>query len=706
MKKILSILEFVASSRGGGAVHVLELARRLDLSRFKLTVAMSSDELGVTEDEITATGAEFHPLDLTKGSPIGQLFRLAALIRSRRFDLVHFHGARAAFWGRLACTLVKPRPAVVYSIHGFSYPFYPGFKQTVGYLFERLVRPITDLVVCVSDNEKEEALRSGLFPASRVAVIKNGISSERFTTPANVEGITGCRSGLGLNDDQRLLVMGCRLDRPRDLDVCVKAMARLKDAFPDTRLVIAGEGPEFLRIQNLIKLHRLEHAVSLVGFRRDMPELLAAADVFMLTSWGWEGLPLAVMEAMAAELPVVATAAGGLPELVKDGETGFLVPIGDDFKLAEKLSLLLSNADLRQRLGQAGRERVVTMFSAHRMAQEMSNRYLELTPGCASSRNPLSMSADKGKVRWNDCAGGYDLTKDDSSGCCPWEEAVCPICGRPSDSLWLVVKGFSIMRCRDCRLAFVSPRPSEAVLAKFYSGGYFTSDSEINVGYQNYGSMEPELVKTFQRRLKEIQGFIRGGRLLDVGCGYGYFLQAAQTLFSECWGLDVAPEACEQVRRRGFPVFWGRLDEASFENEQFDLVAMSDLFEHIYRPQDFLDQVKRVLKPDGLLYLTTPNMASVLAKISGRRWVSFKLPEHIVYYTPSSISKILSLAGFEVLSITRAGQYCRLDFILKRIAQLVHLEGVTSGLTKRLQKYRGMMIYADSGSMNVLARRK
>ncbi|MBF0508463.1 MAG: glycosyltransferase [Deltaproteobacteria bacterium] len=675
MKKILSILEFIASSRGGGAAHVLELAGRLDRSRFKLTVAMSSDEFGVMEDEITATGAEFQPLYLTKGAPLGQLLRLAALIRSRRFDLVHFHGARAAFWGRLACTLVKPRPAVVYSIHGFSYPFYHGFKQKVGYLFERLVGPITDLVVCVSDNEKKEVLRSGLFSSSRVVVIKNGISWEKFHTPAALKRNSGCRADLGLNDDQRLLVMGCRLDRPRDFDVCLKAMARLITGFPDTRLVIAGDGPERPRIQNLIKLHRLEHAVSLVGFRRDVPELLAAADVFMLTSWGWEGLPLAVMEAMAAGLPVVATATGGLPELVKDGETGFLVPMGDDSRLAEKLGLLLSDAELRQRLGQAGRQRIVTMFSAHRMAQEMSDRYLELTPGCASEYSS-------------------------------WEEAACPICGRPPDSLWRVVKGFSIMRCRDCRLAFVSPRPSEAALTRFYSQGYFTSDSENNVGYQNYGAMEPELVKTFQRRLREIQGFIRGGRLLDVGCGYGYFLQAAQPIFSECRGLDVAPEACEQVRRRGFPAFCGELDEAPFENEQFDLVAMSDLFEHIYRPQDFLDQVKRVLKPDGLLYLTTPNMAGLLARVSGRRWVSFKLPEHVVYYTPASISKILSLAGFEVLSITRAGQYCRLDFILKRIAQLGGLEGVASGLIERLKTYRDVMIYADSGSMNVLARRK
>ncbi len=155
-------------------------------------------------------------------------------------------------------------------------------------------------------------------------------------------------------------------------------------------LVMVGEGPLRRKVEHVVRRSALDQCVRLIDPRPDIPDLLAASDIFVLPS-RWEGLPLAIIEAMMAGLPVVATRVGGVPELVEDGVTGFLVPPADPRALAGALQRLLSDDALRRRIGAAGREKALREFRLDRMLRETSRLYEELVAltGSGSVEVPL-----------------------------------------------------------------------------------------------------------------------------------------------------------------------------------------------------------------------------------------------------------------------------------------------------------------------------
>src|SRR5205807_9503285 len=181
--------------------------------------------------------------------------------------------------------------------------------------------------------------------AGRTAVVPNAVDVEAAPRWSH-EG-----------EEPQVVSVG-RFKYPKDFVTLVGALAHLESPF---RALIVGDGPDRPAIEEALRRHDLTDRVELAGERNDVPELLAAADVFVLSSRS-EGLPVSVLEAMAAELPVVATAVGGLPELVVEGETGFLVPPGDARALGAALGRLLADAELCRRLGEAGRRRVEAGF--------------------------------------------------------------------------------------------------------------------------------------------------------------------------------------------------------------------------------------------------------------------------------------------------------------------------------------------------------
>src|SRR5262249_30156536 len=146
---------------------------------------------------------------------------------------------------------------------------------------------------------------------------------------------------------------------------------------PDARLVLIGEGPEREKIEDLVREKKLENNVLLLGLRKDVPRLLPAADLFLLTSVS-EGIPLTVIEAMAAGLPVVSTAVGGLAEVVEDGRTGLLAPARDDAALAEKVLWLAADAGARESMGRAGGDRARAVFSESQMNDKYQCLYREM----------------------------------------------------------------------------------------------------------------------------------------------------------------------------------------------------------------------------------------------------------------------------------------------------------------------------------------
>ncbi len=287
------------------------------------------------------------------------------------------------------------------------------------------------------------------------------------------------------------------------------------------------------------------------------------------------------------------------------------------------------------------------------------------------------------------------------------EKIRCPLCeGREYKKIYHI-KGYNIVKCQGCSLIFINPRPRVEDIEKFYQKGYFRSSDELSCGYNHYEDLREDLIRTFKRRLKKFDSFLPTGkeeRLLDIGCGFGYFLEAAGTNFHEYWGVDISETACKKIEKRGFKTFRGNLKEANFKNYYFDLIVTTDLLEHLPHPRPFLREVIRILKPEGVVMITTPNVKSLLSRVSKRKWVSFKLPEHLVYYSPETLSRMLREEGFRIIKIAPEGQYCSLKFLSERVAGLNPVLGKPISFLIDMLGLGEWSLYVNSGSMTVIAR--
>jgi glycosyltransferase involved in cell wall biosynthesis len=206
-------------------------------------------------------------------------------------------------------------------------------------------------------------------------VILNGIDLAPYAPPPPDR--SAVRAELGLFPADFVLIQVARLDYLKDHATALRVLDRVRRANPSVRLVLVGEGPEWGPIEDLIDRLELRPFVRLLGLRRDVPRLLAAADVFLLTSVS-EGIPLTVIEAMASGLPVVATRVGGLPEVVEEGTTGLLAPAGDAAGLGAHALTLAADPELRARMGRRGRQRAVDVFSEAGMVAAYRDAYAEL----------------------------------------------------------------------------------------------------------------------------------------------------------------------------------------------------------------------------------------------------------------------------------------------------------------------------------------
>jgi glycosyltransferase involved in cell wall biosynthesis len=332
---------------GGAQTYVASLLASLD-DHFDVAVAAHGD--GPLREAARAAGVRFVPLrhvqrPLSLWRDAFGLLELVAVLRRERPHIVHVNSAKAAALGRLAAWLARV-PIRIYTVHGWAFLAHGGPASALYRWAERLLRPLTTVTVCVADSERRAGLAAGTCDERTTVVIHNGVDLSRV--PA-----AGTHSG-----PPRLLTVG-RLQAPKDAITLVRALAAVRGSPFET--VLVGDGPDRPSVEAEVRRLGLEQVVDLVGKRDDVAELLASADLFVLSSRS-EGLPLSILEAMAAGLPVVASRVGGIPEVVADGETGLLVPPGDPQRLAAAVEHLLADPPLRRRLGEAGRRRVAEHF--------------------------------------------------------------------------------------------------------------------------------------------------------------------------------------------------------------------------------------------------------------------------------------------------------------------------------------------------------
>ena len=314
-------------------------------------VAVAAYGPGPLREAAAANGVRFIPLRHVR-RPINPLrdaaglAELVRLLRRERPDILHASSSKAGVLGRLAALLAGV-PIRIFTVHGWAFSAHSGASSTFYHWADRLMRPLTTVTICVSEHSRARGLEAGTCTAEATAVIPNAVDIR----PAQASR---------RNRDRPVLVAVGRLKAPKDFLTLVRGLALLPPG--SVHALIVGEGPDRPALEAEIRRLGIGDRVQLLGERHDVAELLAGADMFVLSSAS-EGMPVSVLEAMAAGLPVVGSRVGGVPELVLDGETGLLVEPGDPGELAAAIGRLVADPELSRQLGEAGRERAQGRFA-------------------------------------------------------------------------------------------------------------------------------------------------------------------------------------------------------------------------------------------------------------------------------------------------------------------------------------------------------
>jgi glycosyltransferase involved in cell wall biosynthesis len=311
------------------------------------------------------------PLRLETFSQVAPLFRLAQVLRERRVDILHSHMFQAS---RLASALgwLCRVPVVIETPH-VREQWRRGWLKS-RFFVDRLVGRFDDYCVAVSEANARYLIEQKQLPAHKVKVIRNGINLQRFDPARPLP--SGMKQALGFGERDPVLIVVGRLEPQKGHSVLLQALPKVLRDFPHARLVCVGEGRLRQDLEQQTRILQLQDAVRFVGYQSNIADWLLQSDISILPSL-YEGLPLVAIESLAAGRPVVATSVDGTPEVIIDGKTGVTVPPGDTERLAEAISILLRDPELRRNLGLRGRALVLECFGEERQVQETQQLYLE-----------------------------------------------------------------------------------------------------------------------------------------------------------------------------------------------------------------------------------------------------------------------------------------------------------------------------------------
>jgi glycosyltransferase involved in cell wall biosynthesis len=367
---------------GGPALHAVLLTERLDPARYEscLVAGRVGDEEG---DWLALHGRTPERLvslpalgrDVRGGRDWSAFWGLVRLIRAFRPHVVHTHTAKAGALGRLAATLCRV-PVVVHTYHGHVFDGYFSPRTTrLVVRAERLLARSSSALVAVADRVRRDVLAQGIGTPDRVVVVPLGLDLDPLVAAAARRG--ELRAELGLPPTAPLVGIVARLVPVKAHEVFIEAARAIAPVRPDAVFLIAGDGERRAALEALVRDAGLGDRVRFLGWRADLDRLCADLDVVVLTSKN-EGSPVALIEAMAAGRPVVSTRAGGVEDVVTDGETGLVVPVGDSAAIARAVVGLLDDPVQAARLGAAARAAVVPRFGSARLLADIDRLYVRL----------------------------------------------------------------------------------------------------------------------------------------------------------------------------------------------------------------------------------------------------------------------------------------------------------------------------------------
>jgi glycosyltransferase involved in cell wall biosynthesis len=369
--KKIRILETIRQGQiGGGESHLLSLVENLDRNRFEPVVLSFTD--GPMVDRLRQMGVQTEVIYTEKPFDVSKWKKVKRFIQSNQISLVHAHGTRAnsnVFWATR-----KLRLPLVYTIHGWSFhDDQRALIRKIRVMGEQLLTSRSDVNISVSASNQQTGKR--YFPRFNSVVINNGIDQKKFDPTRTFKDI---RQELNIAADAILVLFVARFIHQKQPLRLIEAFAKAIQQNPQLQLLMVGDGDEKPTALQLVKELGIEDKVIFQPFRQDVPDVLAAADIFVLPSL-WEGLPIGLLEAMSMGKAIIGTQVDGTSEVIRHNENGLLISTeGLSANLSEAILTLAADAALRDRLGKAAQQTISSTYSASNMTREIEAIYSQL----------------------------------------------------------------------------------------------------------------------------------------------------------------------------------------------------------------------------------------------------------------------------------------------------------------------------------------
>jgi glycosyltransferase involved in cell wall biosynthesis len=348
---------------GGSEMFAFKLAAGLERGRFR-SVMCAVDKGGALEPEIEKLCIPYHILHRRYGFDPRLFWKLGRLCRKEKVDVLHSHHFNQLLYAAPAAKLLGLR--LIHTEHSVKLFEKPRLRRAL-----RVLARCCHKILAVGTDVATVLHEQVGIPETQIQIIRAGVDPALYQ-----QDRATARHQLGLNPQNRVAAIVARLSPEKNHTNLLTAFAQVVQRLPDAKLLIVGDGADEAAVRALVEKLGLSQRVQMLGVRRDIPRILAATDVFVLSS-DREGLPIAVLEALAAGCPVVCTTVGDLPLVVKDGATGRLVPPQDPPALAAALTELLADPDRAAAMGAAGREFVSREYSQQRMIEQHARIYAE-----------------------------------------------------------------------------------------------------------------------------------------------------------------------------------------------------------------------------------------------------------------------------------------------------------------------------------------